>query len=123
MANIGRTIELIKQQGVVPLFYHDDAEVCIGVAKALYAAGIRFMEFTNRGENAEANFKYLIEAEVEYPVSINGKMRTTLKVASEAEQQEVEKIVLSNEVVQKWLEGKSPIKIIFVKNRMVNVVV
>jgi leucyl-tRNA synthetase len=69
------------------------------------------------------NPKYLVEAEVEYPVSINGKMRTTLKVASGAEQPEVEKIVLSNEVVQKWLEGKSPKKIIFVKNRMVNVVV
>jgi leucyl-tRNA synthetase len=69
------------------------------------------------------NPKYLIEAEVEYPVSINGKMRTTLKVATGAEQPEVEKIVLSNEVVQKWLEGKSPKKIIFVKNRMVNVVV
>ena len=50
-------------------------------------------------------------------------MRTTIKVASGAEQPEIEKIVLANEVVQKWLEGKSPKKIIFVKNKMVNVVV
>ena len=61
MSKISRTIEIIKQQGVLPLFYHDDAEVCMAVAKALYAAGIRLMEFTNRGENAEANFKYLVD--------------------------------------------------------------
>jgi leucyl-tRNA synthetase len=68
------------------------------------------------------NPKYLVEAEIEYPVSINGKLRTNIKVASVAEQPEVEKAVLENEVVQKWLAGKAPKKIIFVKNRMVNVV-
>jgi leucyl-tRNA synthetase len=38
-------------------------------------------------------------------------------------QPEVEKIVLENEVVKKWLDGKQPKKIIFVKGKMVNVVV
>jgi leucyl-tRNA synthetase len=38
-------------------------------------------------------------------------------------QPEVEKIVLANAVVQKWLEGRQPRKIIYVKNKMVNVVV
>jgi leucyl-tRNA synthetase len=50
-------------------------------------------------------------------------MRTTINIAVNLEQAEVEKIVLANEVVQKWLEGKSPKKIIFVKNKMVNVVI
>ena len=36
---------------------------------------------------------------------------------------QVEEIVLSNEVVKKWMEGKSPKKVIYVKNKMVNVVV
>ena len=67
--------------------------------------------------------KYLIESEKEYPISINGRMRTTITISLDANQQEVEKIVLDNDIIQKWIEGKSPKKIIFVKNKMVNVVV
>lgn len=67
--------------------------------------------------------KYLIESSKEYPVSINGKMRTTIDMALDLSQEEAEKIVLANEVVQKWLEGKPPKKIIYVKNKMVNVVI
>ena len=67
--------------------------------------------------------KYLKESSKGYPVSINGKMRTTITIALDVDQQEVEKIVLENEVVQKWLEGKQPKRIIYVKNKMVNVVI
>lgn len=67
--------------------------------------------------------QHVTESTKEYPVSINGKMRTTIQLALDLEQPQVEEIVLNNEVVQKWLEGKSPKKIIFVKGRMVNVVV
>lgn len=56
-----KTIGLIKQQGIVPLFYHDDKDVCFDLAMALYKAGIRFLEFTNRGEHALVNFKYLLK--------------------------------------------------------------
>ena len=54
-------IELVKQQGVLPLFYHDEMEVSIGVIHALYRAGIRAIEYTNRGAQALDNFKKLIE--------------------------------------------------------------
>ena len=67
--------------------------------------------------------KHLIESEKEYPVSINGKMRTTITISLDATQDEVEKIALDNEIVQKWIEGKTPKKIIYVRNKMVNVVV
>ena len=67
--------------------------------------------------------KYLIESEKEYPVSINGKMRTTITISLDASQSDVEKIALDNDIVQKWIEGKQPKKIIFVKNKMINVVV
>jgi leucyl-tRNA synthetase len=67
--------------------------------------------------------KYLIESEKEYPISINGKLRTTITISLEASKEEVEKIVLDNEVVQKWIDGKPVKKIIFIKNKMVNVVV
>jgi len=66
---------------------------------------------------------YLVESSKSYPISINGKLRTNIEISLSAEQTEVEQIVLNNEIVQKWLEGNAPKKIIFVKGKMVNVVV
>jgi 2-dehydro-3-deoxyphosphogluconate aldolase/(4S)-4-hydroxy-2-oxoglutarate aldolase len=51
----------IKEQGLLPLFYHADKQVCIDVTRALYRAGIRLLEFTNRGEAAMENFRALVE--------------------------------------------------------------
>ncbi len=65
----------------------------------------------------------LVESTKEYPVSINGKLRTNIELALGLEQTEVEAIVLQNEIVQKWLDDKPPKKIIFVKNKMINVVI
>jgi leucyl-tRNA synthetase len=67
--------------------------------------------------------KYLEETSKEYPVSVNGKLRTTIVIDLSAQQPEVENIVLHNEVVKKWLDGKDPKKIIYVNNKMVNIVV
>ena len=50
-------IQQIIKQGMLPLYYHADATVSIELLKALYAAGIRTVEYTNRGEAALANFK------------------------------------------------------------------
>ena len=50
-------LNLIQQQGVLPLFFYKDAQVSIEVLRALYSAGIRSVEYTNRGEAALANFK------------------------------------------------------------------
>ncbi|HTF29569.1 MAG TPA: hypothetical protein VK625_12040, partial [Flavitalea sp.] len=52
-------LETILAQGLVPLFYHDDEALCIGITTALYAGGIRVLEFTNRGPQALANFSKL----------------------------------------------------------------
>lgn len=54
--------EIIKQitgQGVLPLYYHADEKISVDVMKALYDAGIRSIEYTNRGETALSNFKAL----------------------------------------------------------------
>lgn len=67
--------------------------------------------------------QHVVESSKEYPISVNGKLRTTLNIALDAAQPEVEALVLANEVVQKWLEGKTPKKIIFVKGKMVNIVI
>ncbi|MBL7745102.1 MAG: class I tRNA ligase family protein, partial [Chitinophagaceae bacterium] len=85
-------------------------------------------QLDNKGSILDASYpkfeaKYVTESSKEYPISINGKLRTTINIALDAAQPEVEKLVLDNEVVKKWLEGKPPKKIIFVKGKMVNVVI
>jgi len=67
--------------------------------------------------------QYLVESNKEYPVSINGKLRTTIVIALDAEAAAVEQIVLANETVQKWIENKPVKKFIFVKNKMINLVI
>jgi 2-dehydro-3-deoxyphosphogluconate aldolase / (4S)-4-hydroxy-2-oxoglutarate aldolase len=59
MNKINTLLQLIPQQGILPLFFHKDPEVSIQVLKALYDAGIRTVEYTNRGEAALANFKLM----------------------------------------------------------------
>ena len=67
--------------------------------------------------------KFLIESAKVYPVAINGKTRTELNISLDANQQEVEKLVLGDESVKKWLDGKVPKKVIYVRNKMINIVV
>jgi leucyl-tRNA synthetase len=67
--------------------------------------------------------EYLAEDIFEYPVSINGKLRTKMTFALETSAAEIEKVVLASEQVQKWLEGKAPKKVIVVPKKIVNVVV
>lgn len=67
--------------------------------------------------------KYTVENSKVYPIAINGKARTELEFALDAEQAFIEKEVLANDIVQKWLEGKEPKKFIYVKGKMINVVV
>lgn len=54
------SVQLILEQGLLPLYYHRDRVVSELVLKALYRAGIRSVEYTNRGEAAAANFAALL---------------------------------------------------------------
>lgn len=58
-------IRQISEQGLLPLFYHADADVCTDVVRALYVAGIRVVEFTNRGSQALGNLKRLHQLRLE----------------------------------------------------------
>ena len=59
MSTRAATIEILHTQRILPLFYHDDASVCVGVVKALFDGGVRMVEFTNRGDQALARFTEL----------------------------------------------------------------
>ncbi|MBX7227445.1 MAG: leucine--tRNA ligase [Chitinophagales bacterium] len=68
------------------------------------------------------NPTYLVENTVNYPISINGKVRAKLDIAAQATPKEVEEIVMKDDIVVKWLEGNTPKKVIVVPGRIVNIV-
>jgi len=67
--------------------------------------------------------KYLKESEFEYPVSVNGKLRTKMRLPLDMPKDEISEKVLANPVIHKWLDGKAPKKIIVVPGRIINIVI
>jgi leucyl-tRNA synthetase len=89
-------------------------------------------ELWHRMGNDESVFKagypvseeaYLAETEFEYPIQINGKLRTKLLLSLELSDKELESQVLTSAEVQKYLEGKTAKKVIIVPKKIVNVVI
>ena len=69
------------------------------------------------------NEDFLVEDEIEYPVSVNGKMKFKLPLSAQLSLKEVEEMVIQDEKMQQILEGKTPKKIIVVHHRIVNIVI
>ena len=67
--------------------------------------------------------KALIEDEVNIAVQVNGKLRSTISVANNSEQDIVKKLAFDDEKVSKHIDGKQIVKEIFVKNKIFNIVV
>ena len=68
------------------------------------------------------NEAYLVEDEIEYPVSFNGKMRFKLSLSAELSKEEIEEIVMKDEKVIQLLDGAKPKKIIVVPKKIINIV-
>jgi leucyl-tRNA synthetase len=69
------------------------------------------------------NPAYLVEDEFSYPVSFNGKTKTNVSLSLTMEVADIEAAILANADVQKYLDGKTPKKVIVVKGRIVNIVI
>ncbi|WP_195370516.1 MULTISPECIES: leucine--tRNA ligase [Parabacteroides] len=69
------------------------------------------------------NEEYLKENSVTYAISFNGKARFNLELPADMPREEVEKIALSHESSAKWMEGKTPKKVIVVPGKIVNIVI
>lgn len=69
------------------------------------------------------NPQYLVESEFSYPISVNGKMKMNKSLSLELSAEEVEKAVLSDPDVLRYLENKPVRKVVYVKGRIVNIVV
>jgi leucyl-tRNA synthetase len=70
-----------------------------------------------------ADPQYLVEDTVEFPVQVNGKVRSKITVAADADADTLEAAALADEKVQAFLNGASPKKIIVVPGRLVNLVI
>ena len=68
------------------------------------------------------NEAYTQESSFEYPVMINGKLRTKITFPVDMQVKEIQEKVMQNEVVQKWAEGRPAKKIIVVPGKIVNIV-
>nr|WP_293329499.1 leucine--tRNA ligase [Mycobacterium sp.] len=75
------------------------------------------------GPFPEADPAYLVEDTVEYPVQVNGKVRSRIVVAADADEETLKAAALTDDKVQAFLAGASPRKVIVVTGRLVNLVV
>jgi leucyl-tRNA synthetase len=71
----------------------------------------------------ELNEDYLVEDTFPYSISFNGKSRFVLEFPADATNTEIEDAVLNHQNSQKWINGKTPKKVIIVPKKIVNVVV
>ena len=69
------------------------------------------------------NPEYLVENEVQLTVSFNGKARFQKKFAADAKNDEIQAAVLADEQSQKYLDGKTVVKVIVVPKKIVNIVI
>ena len=67
--------------------------------------------------------RYVTDNTKIYPVAVNGRTRIEMEFPLDAEESTVRQDVLADETIQKWMEGKEPKKFIYVKGKMINVVV
>jgi leucyl-tRNA synthetase len=65
----------------------------------------------------------LVESTVSIAVSVNGKKRDVISIAADASKDEMEKLALASDNVQKFIEGKDIVKVIVVPGKMVNFVI
>jgi leucyl-tRNA synthetase len=70
-----------------------------------------------------ADERYLVADTVEYPIQVNGKVRSRVTVPADASGEQVQAAALAEEKVAAVLDGREPRKVIVVPGRLVNVVV
>ena len=69
------------------------------------------------------NAEFTKESTINYAISFNGKMRFNMSFPADAAREDIEKAVLEAEQSAKWIDGKTPKKIIVVPNKLVNIVI
>jgi leucyl-tRNA synthetase len=66
--------------------------------------------------------KYVVESTKAYPISFNGKMRFTMELSLDLNKEQIEEVVMGDERTKKYLDGRTPKKVIVVPGKIVNIV-
>jgi leucyl-tRNA synthetase len=74
------------------------------------------------GPFPRADERYLVEDTIEYPIQVNGKVRSRVTVSASANQDEVKAAAMAEERIAALIDGVEPRKVIVVPGRLVNVV-
>ncbi|NLV79638.1 MAG: leucine--tRNA ligase [Rhodococcus sp.] len=69
-----------------------------------------------------ADEKWLVEDTVEYPIQVNGKVRSRITVAADAQPDAIEAVALADDKIVDLLGGAAPRKVIVVPGKMINIV-
>ncbi len=88
--------------------------VLVGNENGIIANGARFPEYSEELARAD---------EIEFPVQVNGKLRSRIVTAPETSNEDLEKLALADAKVREFTDGKEIVKIIIVPKRLVNIVV
>ena len=81
------------------------------------------LEFNEKIEWPEVDSSYLSEDKIDYVIQINGKKRAILNESRDIDQEMLLEVIKSDRLYEKYLQNKSINKIIFVKNRLINLLI
>ena len=76
-----------------------------------------------KSDYPKINNNYLIDAEYEYPIMINGKLRVKQKFSIDSKDSKIKDSVLKNDIVMKWTKDQKIKKVIIVRKKIINIVV
>ncbi|HEV2779170.1 MAG TPA: class I tRNA ligase family protein, partial [Actinophytocola sp.] len=97
------------------------APLCPHVAEELWSR-LGHDESLAKGPFPEADERYLVEDTIEYPIQVNGKVRSRVTVPASATDEEVTAAALAEEKIAALVDGAEPRRVIVVRGRLVNVV-
>ena len=71
----------------------------------------------------ECEEEYLIEKTVQYPIMINGRVRTTIDISKSISDDGIKDIVFENDIVRKWIKGQNIRKFLIIRDKIVSIVI
>ncbi|MFA6423850.1 MAG: leucine--tRNA ligase [Candidatus Magasanikbacteria bacterium] len=127
---ISSMMELVNEMNKVPNVSKEDFVLLLQLLSpfAPHITEELWSQVGNKGSIFESvwpqhNAELAKDTEITLAIQINGKLRDTILVSADISEEEAKQASLNSEKVQKWLEGKTPKKVIYVKNKLVSIVV
>jgi leucyl-tRNA synthetase len=124
--------ELFATESAAPRAFRAEVQRKMVLLLSPFAPYLAAELWASLGEDADALLRYpwpqadavlAKEDEVEIVVQFNGKLRQRLTVAHDADDESVKQAALNNEKIKEGLAGKQVVKVIVVKNKLVNIVI